>query len=40
MSRLLVEEGMGGKIALHDRGEGWTAFRITLPAAAPAEVSA
>ncbi len=38
MSRLLVEEGLKGKIALHDRGDGWTLFRITLPAAAvPAE---
>ena len=37
MSRLLVEEGMGGKIALHDCGDGWTIFRITLPAASRAE---
>ncbi len=37
MSRLLVEEGMGGKIALHEGGDGWTVFRVTLPAAARGE---
>lgn len=40
MSRVLVEEGMGGTIGLHDRDDGWTVFRVSLPEAAPAEETA
>jgi len=37
MSRLLVEEGLGGSIVLHDRGNGGTVFRISVPEAPEAE---
>ncbi len=33
MSRLLLEEGLGGSIVLHDRGDGGTVFRISVPEA-------